>query len=267
MRLLSKVRQKAVRGVVEMGTYYQYMLDGGYDPDPMKPKKYYSTGEVMAGELNRRRPDTAPLRWTKFDEYLQEVGNVGLFKVWRNKFRNVRGRAVYSAKCQCGERVYLTAQEIIARNRKNLGCCSPTCTAVPLATQIYHCPEVAIRLQLSQLVARRPQAIDDQWKDNLGRATMRILARLGSRVDLAKGNWWFTDVKQYGLNEVKDLHLGTEPDKWIFPSTGIVVLLEKKLFSIEEASDAFNVDERTVLRLRLQHYDNDLINKILGEKS
>jgi hypothetical protein len=267
MKLLSKVRQKAVRGVVEESTYYQQMLVRGYDPQPMQPKKHYSVGEVLSGELSRRRPDTTPLRWTRFDEYLNEVGNVGLFKIWRNKFRNVRGRAVYSARCKCGARVSLTAQEVIARNRRKLGCCSFSCTAVPLATRIYLCPETALRLQLSQLVARRPQKVDDQWKDSLGHATMRLLAGLGSRIDLAKGNWWLTDVKEYGLNSVRDIYLGVEPDKWIFPSSGIVVLLEEKLFSIEETAEAFNVNEETVLRLRLQHYDNDLIDKLLGEKS
>ncbi|MEA3242874.1 MAG: hypothetical protein U9Q19_05460 [Pseudomonadota bacterium] len=267
MRLLSKVRQKAVRGELEKGTYYQHMLDGGYNPDPMKPKKSYSAAEIVAGELNRRRPDNIPLRWTRFDEYLNEVGNVGLFQILRNRFRTVRGRAVYSARCRCGVRVPLTAQEIVARNRKQLGCCSVTCTAVPMSTQIYHCPEVAIRLQLSQLMARRGAWIGDRWKDNLGHATMWLIAELGNRVDMVKGNWWLTDVKQYGLNEVKDIHLGVEPDKWIFPSSGIVVLLEKKLLSLEDAAEAFGVGLETVLRLRIQYYDTELIDNLIGEKS
>ena len=157
MNLITKVRQKAVMDTQELGTYYERAVADGFDPRSGKPKKQYKAHEVLQGEPVRRMMKEVPLRWTKWDEYIYVQGKVGLLATYRSRHINLLGRAVYLARCDCGVKLRLTAQEIIARNRRRLGCCTVNCTAVPLGTQIYLNPNIALRLQLSQLVARRPK--------------------------------------------------------------------------------------------------------------
>ena len=274
MQLLSKVRQKTVLRTLLKPTFYETCLVKGYIPNAKPPKQSYEAHEVLLGEPRRRRQGQGPLQWTRFDEYLQQVGNVGKLRVYKNRFINVQGTAVYLPRCNCGNRIRLTAQEIIARNRDSLGCCGPRCDATPVATQIYHCPEVALRLQLCQLVARRPNYVDSEWTVDFDHSIAALnydaTPQFNPRGAIARprdGRWWLQGIKKNGLKSAAAVDLGLEPDKWILPVNGIVARWEGKLFPLEELSASFNVPMDTVLRLRLAYFDGDLIDALLGEQS
>lgn len=270
MQPLSKHRQNRVLKTLSKPTFYERCLADGYDPDAKPPKQSYKAHEVLLGEPRRRRQGECRLNWTRFDEYLQQVGNVGKLRVYRGRFANVRGTAVYRARCECGGRIRLTAQEIVARNRDSLGCCGPDCTAVPLATQIYFRPETALRLQLCQLVARRPKYVEAGWTADFDHSIECLLSELcdGSPpFNRRSGCWWLQGIRKNGLKSASSVEFGLEPDKWIFTGNEIVVRWKGKLFPLEELSDAFNVPLDTVLRLRLKHFDSDLIDAIIGEQS
>jgi hypothetical protein len=269
MNLISKVRQKAVMTTHALGTYYERSVADGFDPRSGKPKKQYKAHEVLQGEPARRMMKEIPLRWTKWDEYIYVQGKLGLLSTYRSRHINLLGRAVYLARCDCGRKVRLTAQEIIARNRRKLGCCAVECTAVPIGTQIYLNPHIALRLQLSQLVARRPQVVDPYWMDNLEAAAERLLRKLvvTGQVDMDKGAWWIQGARQSGLNATTDVVLGVEPDRWMFPRSGLVARWKGKLHRLEDLASMFNVMPDWVLKQRLRYYDEELIATLTGEKS
>lgn len=267
MNLLSKAACEAVQRITKQDTYMGGLLQGGYISGVKKRRQKYTTVEMLSGMASNHRPDTAPLVLTKYDEHLNIVGSSNLLRIHRGRYTVRQGRAVYVAKCKCGGRVSLIAQEVIARNRAEVGCCRPGCTAPDMSKRIWYDPAAALGLQLGQLVARHPGLVSRQWTEQtLFEGVQAMSSEVKRRAPTsAYGSWWFKGVKEHGLNDVEDIEFAAYPSKWILPRAGVVALWEGELTSIEEVAEAYGVEVQEAMKLRIIYFDESMINELIGE--
>ena len=266
MTFLSKMVRDRIQRIVCQPTYVERMVEGGYQLHPRMSKKSYSAAEVLAGEPTRREPDRSTAELDKWDKWLERTGGNELLRVSKGKSSVMAGKTVYSARCACGARLRLTAREVVARNDAQVGCCSPACAAPGIDKQVWYGPIAAIRLQLGQLVARHPESVDPRWGgQSLIDSAVQIRKEQLGRPLLPYGCWWFKGVREHRFKEVKDIQFGTLPDRWILPFAGVVVKWDGEVFPLDEVAEAYGVDMQRAMRLRMSYFDNEVIDKLIGE--
>ena len=264
MSVLTKAWQRRVQKVLAEPTFYESLLARGVKPSSLLRRRKFNPKDALEGTLSLQRELRKPLRLTKYDHHLAEVGNVGLLSVRKGRYRKVAGRALYTAHCGCGNRIYLTAREIVERHKQGVGCCQEDCSAPPIEAQFFYRPSLAIKLQLTQLATRFPSAMHPRWKGSVTEATAVLMYQLADKLEDCNGRFWFTNILVNGLNEASDLELGVEPSKDLFPDYSIVVRYNGNLTTLEYAAELAGVDKRDALALRLIYYDNQLIHRLFG---
>lgn len=262
MSALTKAWQFRVQKILTTPTLYESLLARGFTPSSLLRRRKFTAQDALNGTMTLQRELRKPLRLNKYDHHLDKVGNVGLLSIRRGRYRKVAGKALYAAHCKCGERVYLTAKEIIDRHKQGVGCCTIYCDAAPIGAQFFYRPALAIRLQLTQLEARFPSAMHPRWKSSLNAATKTLLYELHDRLEGCNGSFWFTNVLVNGLNASSDLELGMEPSKDLFPDYSIVVRHNGNLTTLECLAGEARVGKADALAMRLIYYDNQLIERL-----
>lgn len=234
-------------------TRYQKALDGGY-----------------------RRGKNAPgnkLTLNRYDAWLKSHGKLHLMTVDRRSVINVAGAAIYTITCQCGRYGRLTAEEIYNLDGASLGCGAALCTAPDLPLRLTYNPVEVIALQLVQLDSVDPSLLSDTYRGgNVYSTAENIYQHLrDGRQSQDSGDYWgvgclwFTNVFEVGINDLDDLELGRSPDGRLFPKGNAMVRMDGELMTVAQLADAFNLEPETVLEIRLKFFDNDVIDKVIGE--
>ena len=265
-RFLSRQTRNRVQAISGQPTYLKQLVASGYAVNRKPEKRHYTTAEVLAGEPARRGRDTTQLVWDKWDAILEATCGNDLLRVRKGRHSVVKGRAVYAARCACGNRVRLTAQEVVKRNTTRVGCCSPNCAAASIEQHVWYGPIAALQLQVGQLITLHPEAVDRQWA-GLSLAEIAVALRWEQlkRSPQPYGNWWLKDVKKHGLKDVKNIQFDTFPDRWVIPATGVVVKWGDEVFPLDEVAEAYGVDMQKAMHLRMSYFDKTVIDKMIGE--
>lgn len=169
----------------------------------------------------------------------------------------------YYVRCRCGNERMLTATEILQRLRLGLGCASVDCEAAPFETKVWYSLEAAMRLQVVQAYAIcKPYRESLRPGDTVDSETRAWCRRYAPFVT-SPGKHWFSrlrDLAPYSAD------FGWYPKQAVFKDGQVNVLVEEELLTVREVAWALDVPEELILDLKLQMWDDKVIDEALDIK-
>lgn len=209
----------------------------------------------------------APSNVSIADRVLENGHLPQLMQVSVRERRVYSDRWVYYADCHCGNRVILTAEEILERDAAGFGCCKMRCTAPNVRRQLWYLPRVALRLQLLQVRTLFPEALKDLGEAFNSRAMASTLyqkKRLSGSA--ASGNFWLKGVAEAESLLHDSVTLTATPDEGLFPDGELYLSVGNWPMAINEVCDSYEISLDLFLEKRMMYDDdNQLMDHVLGE--
>lgn len=205
---------------------------------------------------------------SKWDRELENGRTISTMEFHMEDRRAFFGRWVYPCDCTCGNRVVLTAEELLERDSKGFGCAKQRCSGPPVDMKIWYVPRVALRLQLLQMRELAPHLLELFEGPFVSRRYLtKMLATEAVMDSIGKGNWWIKEVAEGEGIFHNNIAFTDTPDEAIFPEGQIHIHLGGRPVTINELCNAYEFDFDNVLEARMK-YDDDtqLIDELLGEQ-
>ena len=175
-------------------------------------------------------------------------------------------RWVYWADCGCGNRIVLTAKEILKRDKAGLGCARAACPVPSVRRQLWYNGRIALRFQMLQILRLWPDLVPKNLRAVGSYELMTaVYQREGVIPSVKEGKWWLAGIADIESIMHNELTLSSMPDKNLFPDGQIHIRIGSFLYPINELCESFEVELDDVLRERMKHdSDSKLMDELLG---
>ena len=165
----------------------------------------------------------------------------------------------FTATCDCGNTVILTAEKIAARVKYGIGCGRLSCSHTSFKTAVKHCAEAAIEAQLNFLICFMPEMLqsfwggtdDDAFDVDPNMALSNLLQFVEPYIDYTKGAWWINRVNKSLPFCESNLAIGTCPSR----------IFRRSKFFYEVGGSSFSIEELALLNKQSIDYVIELIIK------
>jgi hypothetical protein len=217
--------------------------------------------------------EVRPPRAHATDERVIHGAKYGHVRVDKRRMKRKGVRRRYHCDCNCGREAYMSAPEILKRERLHAGCMAIGCDVGPLDIRIWHDPEFALWVQWSELLAREVGEVANGWGGTLyeglpsaeGEAGFEAFAAC-LRPQIEGRRWWVHRITPAAPFTDNNVRLEDRPSRDVFPMSRLHVRYGTAPLRIDKLADLFGVSEARVTELRAKTADGEeLVRRLIDE--
>ena len=237
----------------------------------MPPEKPEPKSKLLSIVLGKESP-----RRVHSDSKVKEGKRFGYIAVDNTRLTKYKeGRIAYPCTCDCGEKLFLTASELLKRSRMTCGCLGFYCNFSEPFHLVWHNPQYALAAQLSQALTLIPEEVSDNWGGTAYSTGIELefddalevfLEDVWHMVDFKERSWWITRINPDLPFEPINIVMQPLPDKAIFKSAEYMVRHGNSILTVAQIAELMNVDVEVAHKLRAEHRSgDDFVNAIIEE--